>query len=110
MFGLLSQHQSNHTVSLSYTRTFSNTVVNEARGGINYQYLYRRANMTTGEFLASVGFNEQEIAAYGSVEGPSLADTPGQVAFTFAPFSGIPNGGETQIARWTRNPRRSATR
>ena len=92
-FGLLSQHQKNHTLSLSYTRIFSNTVVNEARGGINYQFLYRRANMTTGEFLSSVGFNEQEIAAYGSVVGPSLIDTPGQVAFTFAPFSGIPNGG-----------------
>lgn len=92
-FGLLSQHQKNHTLSLSYTRIFTNTVVNEARGGINYQYLYRRANMTTGEFLSSVGFNEQEIAAYGSVVGPSLIDTPGQVAFTFAPFSGIPNGG-----------------
>jgi hypothetical protein len=92
-FGLLSQHQKNHTVSLSYTRLFSNTVINEARGGINYQYLYRRANMTTGEFLSSVGFNEQEISAYGSVVGASLVDTPGQVAFTFAPFSGIPNGG-----------------
>ncbi|HKU74328.1 MAG TPA: TonB-dependent receptor, partial [Pyrinomonadaceae bacterium] len=92
-FGLLSQHQKNHTLSLSYTRIFSNSVVNEARGGINYQFLYRRANMTTGEFLSSVGFNEQEIAAYGSVVGPSLIDTPGQVAFTFAPFSGIPNGG-----------------
>jgi hypothetical protein len=92
-FGLLSQHQRNHTLSLSYTRIFSNTVVNEARGGINYQYLYRRANMKTGEFLSSIGFNEQEIAAYGSVVGASLIDTPGQVAFTFAPFSGIPNGG-----------------
>jgi hypothetical protein len=92
-FGLLSQHQKNHTLSLSYTRIFSNTVVNEARGGINYQFLYRRANITTGEFLSSVGFNDQEIAAYGSVVGASLIDTPGQVAFTFAPFTGIPNGG-----------------
>lgn len=92
-FGLLSQHQQNHTVSLSYTRIFSNTVVNEARGGINYQYLYRRANMTTGQFLSSIGFNQDEITAYGSVVGPGLIDTPGQVAFTFAPFTGIPNGG-----------------
>ena len=92
-FGLLSQHQKNHTVSLSYTRLFSNTVVNEARGGINYQYLYRRANMTTGEFLSSIGFNQEEITAYGSVVGARLIDTPGQVAFTFAPFQGIPNGG-----------------
>ncbi|HET6975189.1 MAG TPA: TonB-dependent receptor [Pyrinomonadaceae bacterium] len=92
-FGLLAQHQKNHTLSLSYTRLFSNTVVNEARGGINYQYLYRRANITTGEFLSSVGFNDQEITAYGSVVGASLIDTPGQVAFTFGPFQGIPNGG-----------------
>ena len=68
-FGLLSQHQKNHTLSLSYTRIFSNIVVNEARGGINYQFLYRRANMTTGQFLSSVGFNDQEITAYGSVVG-----------------------------------------
>ena len=92
-FGLQSQHQKNHTVSLSYTRLFSNTLINEARGGINYQYLYRRANMTTGQFLSSIGFNDQEITAYGSVVGASLVDSPGQVAFTFAPFSGIPNGG-----------------
>jgi hypothetical protein len=92
-FGLLSQHQKNHTVSLSYTRIFTNSLVNEARGGINFQYLYRRANMTTGEFLSSIGFNQDEVTAYGAVVGPTLVDTPGQVAFTFAPFQGIPNGG-----------------
>jgi hypothetical protein len=68
-------------------------VVNELRGGINYQFLYRRANQTTGQFLSSVGFNADEIAAYGAVVGPSLIDTPGQVAFTIGPFTGIPNGG-----------------
>ena len=92
-FGLLSQHQKNHTLSLSYTRLFTNSVVNEARGGLNYQYLYRRANITTGEFLSSIGFNRDEITAYGSVVGPDLVGTPGEVAFTFAPFQGIPNGG-----------------
>ena len=34
-FGLSSQHQNNHTLSLSYTRIFSNSVVNELRGGFN---------------------------------------------------------------------------
>lgn len=92
-FGLLSQHQSNHTVSLSYTRIFSNSFVNEARGGINYQYLYRRANVTTGQFLSSIGFTADEVTAYGAVVGPTLVDTPGQVAFVFAPFTGVPNGG-----------------
>ena len=92
-FGLLSQHQKNHTLSLSYTRIFNNSIVNEARGGLNYQFLYRRANETTGEFLSSIGFNADEITAYGNVVGSSEIDTPGQVAFTFAPFQGIPNGG-----------------
>ena len=92
-FGRLSQHQKNHTLSLSYTRLFSNTLINELRGGVNYQFLYRRANMTTGQFLSSVGFTPDEIAAYGAVVGPRLIDTPGQVAFTIGPFAGIPNGG-----------------
>lgn len=92
-FGVLAQHQKNHTVSLSYSRLFSNTLVNELRGGINYQYLYRRSNLTTGQFLSSVGFNQDEITSYGSFVGPRLIDTPGQVAFTIGPFTGIPNGG-----------------
>jgi len=92
-FGLLSQHQTNHTLSLSYTRIFSNSFVNELRGGINYQFLYRRANLKTGEWLSSVGFTPEEITSYGSVVGSSLVDTPGQVAFVFGGFPGIPNGG-----------------
>ena len=92
-FGLLSQHQTNHTVSLSYSRIFSNSVVNEARGGINYQFLYRRANQSTSEFLTNVGFNSDEITSLGAVIGPSLLDTPGQVSFVFGGFPGIPNGG-----------------
>ena len=92
-FGLLAQHQTNHTLSLSYTRIFSNSFVNELRGGINYQFLYRRANLKTGEWLSSVGFTPGEITSYGDIVGPTLVDTPGQVAFVFGGFPGIPNGG-----------------
>ncbi len=92
-FGLLSQHQSNHTLSLSYTRVFSDTLVNELRGGFNIQNLFRRANQTTGNFLSGIGFNADEIAAYGAIVGPSLVETPGQVAFTIGPFAGISAGG-----------------
>ncbi|HZE71576.1 MAG TPA: TonB-dependent receptor [Pyrinomonadaceae bacterium] len=92
-FGLLAQHQKNHTLSLSYAHIFSNTLINEARGGINYQFLYRRANQSTGQFLSNIGFSSDEIAAYGSVVGPHEVDTPGQVAFVFGGFPGIPNGG-----------------
>jgi len=92
-FGLLSQHQTNHTLSLSYTRIFSEALVNELRGGFNVQNLFRRANQTTGGFLSGIGFNQDEIAAYGAVVGPELIDTPGQVAFTIGPFAGISAGG-----------------
>ncbi|HEY9501242.1 MAG TPA: hypothetical protein VIR01_06440, partial [Pyrinomonadaceae bacterium] len=92
-FGLLAQHQQNHTLSLSYSRIFSNNFVNELRGGFNVQNLFRRANQTTGEFLSGVGFNDQEIASYGAIVGPELVDTPGQVAFTIGPFAGISAGG-----------------
>ena len=92
-FGVLSQHQQNHTLSLSYTRIFSNNVINELRGGFNVQNLFRRANQTTGQFMSGIGFTDAEIASYGAIVGPSLVDTPGQVAFTIGPFAGISAGG-----------------
>lgn len=94
-FGLRTQHQTNHTLSLSYTHLFSNTVVNELRGGYNFQYLFRRGNQRVGDFLTSVGFTDSEIAAYGAVVGPDVVDLAGEVAFTMAPFSQIPNGGRS---------------
>jgi hypothetical protein len=91
-FGLLDQTQRNHTLSLSYTHVFSPNLVNELRGGFNIQNLYRKANQTTGEFLENIGFNDQEISLYGSIVGPHLVETPGQVAFTIGQFVGIPSG------------------
>ncbi|PWT83207.1 MAG: hypothetical protein C5B44_00950 [Acidobacteria bacterium] len=94
-FGLRSQHQTNHTLSLSYTHLFSNSVVNEVRGGLNFQYLFRRGNQRVQDFLSSVGFNQDEIGAYASVVGSESLGLAGQVAFTMAPFSQIPNGGRS---------------
>src|SRR6266446_5752913 len=93
-FGVLSQHQQNHTLSLSYTRIFSNNLINELRGGFNVQNLFRRANQTTRQFLAGIGFTDAEITSYGAIVGSSLVDTPGQVAFiNIGPFAGISAGG-----------------
>ena len=92
-FGVLSQHQQNHTLSLSYTRIFSNNLINELRGGFNIQNLFRRANQTTGQFLSGIGFTDAEISSYGAIVGPGLVDTPGQVAFNIGPFAGISAGG-----------------
>ena len=94
-FGLRSQHQRNQTLSLSFTHLFSNTLVNELRGGFNFQTLFRRGNQSTRDFLSSVGFNQDEISAFGSVIGSDLLGTAGPVRFTFAPFTGIGNGGRS---------------
>lgn len=92
-FGLRAQKQRNHTLSLSYTHMFSNRIINEARGGFNYQLLFRRANQTEADYLADVGFNSSEISAIGSVIGEGVLDTVGHVAWTFSPFLNIGNGG-----------------
>lgn len=94
-FGLQSQHQTNHTLSLSYTRLFTNTLVNELRGGFNIQNLFRRGNQSNRDFLSSIGFNENEISTIGSVLGSDLLDTAGPLRMTFAPFAGIGNGGRS---------------
>ncbi|HET6854230.1 MAG TPA: carboxypeptidase regulatory-like domain-containing protein [Pyrinomonadaceae bacterium] len=94
-FGLQSQHQTNHTLSLSYTRLFTNTLVNELRGGFNIQNLFRRGNQSNRDFLSSIGFNENEISTIGSVIGSDLLDTAGPLRMTFAPFAGIGNGGRS---------------
>ncbi|PWT90998.1 MAG: hypothetical protein C5B55_08825 [Blastocatellia bacterium] len=94
-FGLLSQHQTNHTLSLSYTRLFSNSLVNELRGGFNVQNLFRRGNQRNRDFLANVGFNDGEITTIGSILGSDLLDTAGPTRFTIAPFTGIGNGGRS---------------
>jgi hypothetical protein len=92
-FGLQAQHQNNHTLSLSHTHIFSNAVINELRGGFNYQFLFRRANQTESDFLAGVGFNQDEITAMGNIFGADILETGGHTAFTIAPFQNIANGG-----------------
>ena len=92
-FGLLAQHQNNHTLSLSHTHLFSNSIVNELRGGFNYQLLFRRANQTEADYLSNVGFNSEEATTIGNVLGADLLETGGHVAWTMSPFLNIANGG-----------------
>ncbi|HTG94173.1 MAG TPA: TonB-dependent receptor, partial [Pyrinomonadaceae bacterium] len=94
-FGLRDNEQSNHTLSLSYSKLFSSNFVNEARGGFNSQSLFRRAPLTLREFLSSIGFNETDITAYGAVVGPAAIDTPGQTEIRVANFATITNGGRS---------------
>ncbi len=94
-FGLRVNEQTNHTLSLTYTRVFSQSVVNELRGGFNRQKIYRRAPQTLREFLGSIGFSDGDITAYGAVVGPAALDTYGQPALAIANLSSISNGGRS---------------
>jgi hypothetical protein len=92
--GLTQNDRRNDTISFSYTRMFSNSIINEARGGFNRQKLRRHSNTTLEGFLSSVGFDQSDVDAYGAVVGPDELKTFGHTAVnfsgTFAPFQ---NGG-----------------
>jgi hypothetical protein len=94
-FGLRENEQTNHTLSLSYTRLFSSSLINEARGGFNSQSLFRRAPKTLREFLSSIGFNGTDITEYGRVVGPAALDTPGQTEIRVTNMATLTNGGRS---------------
>jgi hypothetical protein len=96
-FGLRENQQTNHTLSLTYSRVFSQSVVNELRGGFNRQKLYRHAPQKLREVLTSIGFSDADITAYGAVVGPEALDTFGQpgLSFTSGAFASISNGGRS---------------
>jgi len=92
--GLTKDDRRNNTVSLSYTHTFKGTVVNETRGGFNRQSLLRHSNTTLDGFLSSIGFDQSDIDAYGSVVGPFALSTFGHPAISFSnTFATFTNGG-----------------
>jgi len=86
----------NDTFSLSYTRVFGEHVLNELRGGFNRQPLITRSNTTLEGFLASIGFDQTDVAAYGAVVGPAELKTHGHPAITFGKnFAPFANGGRS---------------
>jgi hypothetical protein len=102
-FGLRENEQTNHTLSLTYSRVFSQSLVNELRGGFNRQKLYRHGPKTLREFLTSIGFNDSEINTYGGVVGPSALDTFGQTELRIANFATLSNGGRSIDRRLDQN-------
>jgi Carboxypeptidase regulatory-like domain/TonB dependent receptor len=94
--GLTQNERRNDTLSFSYTRTFSSSVINEARAGFNHQRLRRHSNTTLGGFLSSIGLDQAAIDAYGAVVGPNELDTFGHTAIDFrggSKFAVFGNGG-----------------
>jgi carboxypeptidase family protein len=92
--GLTQNDRRNHTVSLSYLHSFKPSLINEGRGGFNRQGLLRHSNTTLAGFLSSIGFDQSDIAAYGSVVGPFALSTFGHPAINFSgTFATFTNGG-----------------
>jgi len=92
--GLTQNDRKNHTVSLSYAHELQSTKINEVRGGFNRQGLLRHSNTTLQGFLSSIGFDQSDIDAYGSVVGPFALSTFGHPAISFNnTFATFTNGG-----------------
>jgi hypothetical protein len=84
----------NDTLSLSETHLFAPTVVNEARGGFNRVPWLRHSNQTLRQFLQGIGFNDADVAAYGSVVSPAALDTYGHPSISFgSTYAALSNGG-----------------
>ncbi|HEY2013099.1 MAG TPA: TonB-dependent receptor [Bryobacteraceae bacterium] len=93
--GLLQRDIQDYTVSNSYTKIISPRLINEVRGGINYENNFSHAQITLSQFMQKVGFNADEIKAYGNVVGPAELDTYGHIAISLGNFQGIGNGGRS---------------
>jgi hypothetical protein len=92
--GKTQNDRTNKTLSLSETHLFAPTVVNEARGGFNRVPWLRHSNDSLRGFLTSIGFNDADITAYGSVVSPGSLDTFGFPSISFgSTYAALPNGG-----------------
>jgi len=80
--GLLQRSIQDYTVANSYAKIVTPRLVNEVRGGINFENNFSHGNLTLGQFMQSVGFNADELKAYGCVVGPAELDTYGQIAIS----------------------------
>ena len=94
-FGRRENEQTNHTLSLSYTRVFRPTLVNELRGGFNRQNVFSHAPRTLRQFFSSIGFSDADITAVGSVIGSVPLDTFGQPELRIQNFTRFTNGGRS---------------
>src|SRR5581483_9422606 len=66
-----------NTLSFSYVHMFSNTMINEARGGLNRQNSFTESPTTLQGFLSSIGLDQNAIDAYGAVVGSAQLSTHG---------------------------------
>ena len=75
--GLRQRDIRDNTLSGSWVHMFSNTMINEARGGFNRETSFSQSNTTLQGFLSSIGFDQTQINAYAAVVGTSQLSTHG---------------------------------
>jgi Carboxypeptidase regulatory-like domain/TonB dependent receptor len=92
--GLTQVNRRNDTLSLSYTRSISTSLINEVRGGFNREHLLQHSNTTLESFLSSIGFTQADIDAYGAATGAFALSTFGHPSVSFSnTFATFTNGG-----------------
>src|SRR5215469_2483433 len=98
--GLTQQERRTHTLSGSYVRTIRNNIINEARGGFNREFIFRRSNTTLQSFLSSIGFDQNAINAYGAVVGPTELLSHGHTVITYGSrFTSFDRSGDRNTDR-----------
>jgi hypothetical protein len=98
--GLTQQERRTHTLSGSYVRTIRNNIINEARGGFNREFIFRRSNTTLGGFLSSIGLDQNAIDAYGAVVGPAELGTYGHTVISYgSSFTSFDRSGNRNTDR-----------
>ncbi len=93
--GLIQSSRRNYTLSNSWTRVISPTLINEVRGGFNWQNLLTHSNTTLGGFLSGIGLTQQQISSYGSVVGAPELSTYGEMAVAISGYTGVGTGGRS---------------
>lgn len=93
--GTYSIENRNNTLSTSYTRVITPGLINEVRGGFNYQNRFTHARLTTTEFLKSVGFTQSDLDAYAAVVGTPALNYFGQVQIAYGPYPQLTGGGRS---------------
>ena len=102
--GLTQVNRRNDTLSLSYTRSISTSLINEVRGGFNRENLLQHSNTTLEGFLGTIGFSQADIDAYGAATGPFALSTFGHPAINFSgTFATFTNGGRNTFRPLNQN-------
>ncbi|MGH9514409.1 MAG: carboxypeptidase regulatory-like domain-containing protein, partial [Terriglobales bacterium] len=81
--GLQQRDIRDNTLSGSWVHMFSNTMINEARGGFNRENSFTESPTTLQGFLSSIGFDQNAIDAYAAVVGQAQLSTHGYPFINF---------------------------